>query len=96
MRIHNALKILHLYNHMDYDDRRVINYLYYRINGGLWVSDWRTASGHRWQGTTMAELARRLGLTNWHNVMEEMNDKYQSDLDNYHRYCVVLGVEIIT
>ncbi len=32
------------------------------MNGGLWVSDWRTASSHRWKATYRAEVERRFGL----------------------------------
>jgi len=100
MKKQTALKIVHLHNNMDKDDLRVIIELHDRIkkhqslNSGLWVSDWRTASSHRWHGTTTAELARRLGLTiyqletfisyiNYPKVMKDLTVEYQVDLDNY-------------
>jgi len=100
MQKQTALKFLYLHRNMDDDDLQVINKLHNRIkknqmlNGGLWVSDWRTSSSHRWKGVGMAEFARRLGMSaqmlnkfvlhiNWHDVMEELADKYHIDLEQY-------------
>ena len=63
------VKVLHVYQSLNKDEREIINKLFNRINKNisqnsrLWVFDYRTITSHHWKGTTKAELIRRFGLT---------------------------------
>lgn len=100
MRKEKALKIIYLWKNMDITDRRALSALLELIrknracNGGLWVSDWRTASSHRWKATYKASVARRFGisidtlelLSHYFNVpdfLEELENQYRYE---YHEY----------
>ena len=94
------VKVLYVYQKLNKDGREIIETLYNRIdeninvNGRLWVFDWRTVSSHKWQGTSKAELARRLGLTYhqlkmlmsyiiWDEIAQMDINEHQERLEKY-------------
>ena len=68
MKKNKAIKFMYIAKHLDEVDQIALSTLLELIrknrdmNGGLWVSDWRTASSHRWKATHRAEVERRFGL----------------------------------
>ena len=104
MRKEKALKVIYLWKNMDITDRGALSALLELIrknrdcNGGLWVSDWRTASSHRWKGTNKASVARRFGISvdtlqllshyfNHPDVIEDLEYRYHREYLEY-QHCI--------
>ena len=99
MKKNKAMKFIYIAKRIDDVDQIALSTLLELIrknrdmNGGLWVSDWRTASSHQWKATYRAEVERRFGLPK-DSISEFMHYlRHEEVIDDLSSYQHIVDVD---